>query len=258
MLVGFDKNHSEKTVIGAYVGGLKVKDAANGIVSDTNQSIDSSGAVIGGYSSTKLAHDAFVDVNLPVGYTQNKSKRTVYNNLVAGGIEYDNGKYNEFCFRPTATLGKNIDLAHVTVIPSATVSYLGQYLGGYTETGGTSAYKVGSRYVSTIGGIAQVAFLKSFAKNAEQPVNLAFNVGVEASGKVGGNDVKVTTIGAETKFNPGGPNQYIDAIAGLSVNRGLMKKGMNIFANLQGSKGITNSSGHNYKIALDAGVEVKF
>ena len=92
LLVGFDKNHSEKTVIGAYVGGLKVKDAANGIVSDTNQSIDSSGAVIGGYSSTKLAHDAFVDVNLPVGYTQNKSKRTVYNNLVAGGIEYDNGK----------------------------------------------------------------------------------------------------------------------------------------------------------------------
>ena len=91
MLVGFDKNHSEKTVIGAYVGGsrgqLKARAATNGVGNNVNQVINANGAVIGGYSSTKLAYNAFIDVNLPIGYMQNKSKRTVYNNLAVGGVE---------------------------------------------------------------------------------------------------------------------------------------------------------------------------
>ena len=116
------------------------------------------------------------------------------------------------------------------------------------------AFQVGSRYVNTIGGVGQVAFQKTFAKDT----NASFNLGVEATRELGSRKVGINTLGVKTNAVHGGPTGYVDAIAGLSINRNVIKKGMNIFANLQGAKGITNSSKHNYKIALDAGIEVKF
>jgi len=264
LLVGFDKNYNEKTVIGAYAGGtkgqLKARDSSNvtstgvTIGDDVNNLINANGVVIGGYSSIKFANNVFVDVNVPIGYAQNKNRRTVYNNLAANGIEYNTGTYNEFYFRPAATLGKSIEFKHFNVIPSATVSYLGQYLSGYTESGGASVIKVDSRYVNTLAGITQVEFQKNLRENTYA----SFNVGVEASGRVGSKDVKVTALGMKAKFNPGGPKEYIDAIAGLSINHGLMKKGTNISANIFGAKGITNSSSHNFRVGINATVEVKF
>lgn len=70
--------------------------------------------------------------------------------------------------------------------------------------------------------------------------------------------INVTTIGQSTSFNAIIPKQYIDAILGASVNRDITKKGINLFASTQFTKGINLSSSHNYKITLDAGVEIKF
>lgn len=264
LLIGFDKNYNEKTVIGAYAGGtkgqLKARSSSNvtstgvTIGNDVNNLINANGVVIGGYSSIKFANNVFVDLNVPVGYAQNKNRRTVYNNLAANGIEYNTGTYNEFYFRPAATLGKSIEFKHFNLVPSATISYLGQYLSGYTESGGASVIKVDRRYINTLAGITQVEFQKNLRENT----NASFNVGVEASGRVGSKDVKVTALGMKAKFNPGGPKEYIDAIAGISVNHGLMKKGTNISANIFGAKGITNSSPHNFRVGVNATVEVKF
>ena len=115
-----------------------------------------------------------------------------------------------------------------------------------------------SRYVNTISGAAQVAIQKTLKESSEYPIQLSANLGVEATQELGSRKIDITIIGVESKYKHGGPAGNVDAIVGLSINRGLMKKGFNVFAQLQGSKGLTNPSAHNYKIALDAGVEVKF
>ncbi len=250
VLVGVDKNYNEKIIVGTYVGGAKGKLK---IQSNTDKNVTNTGFVLGGYSSIKLTNDNFLDLNLPLGYSHNKSNRIVYTNL---GNNNSSGHFNEYYFAPGITLSKNIEYKNITLIPSVTANYLGQYISSYTET--LIPLKVKSRYTNTIGGIGQVALQKIFAKNSETPVQLAMNIGVEATRELGDRKIDISLLNISGKYKQGGPASYVDAIAGLSINRYNLKKGINIFANLQGSKGISNASAHNYKIALDTGIEVRF
>jgi uncharacterized protein with beta-barrel porin domain len=255
ILVGMDKQHNDKMIVGIYAGGLKGKMK---ILDDTNKTIRTNGAIIGAYGSLTLPQDSFLDFNVPITYVDNISNRSVKYNLAPNGVEYEKGSFDEYDISPSVTLGKNFEYSKFTLVPSITANYIGQYIKGYTETGGVSVQTIKSRYVNTIGGTAQVALQRTLSKNSEQPIELSANFGIRGMQELGGRKIDMVLIGQEYSYTHGGPAGNLDAIAGLSVNRGLMKKGMNIFAQVQGSKGITNASAHNYKIALDAGVEVKF
>ena len=135
ILVGIDKRYNEKVIIGAYAGGLKGRMK---ILDDTNKIINSNGVVIGAYGSLDLPKNSFLDVNVPVAYVTNKSNRTVKYNLAPNGIEYNKGSFNEYYVAPSVTLGQNLDYDNFTLVPSITASYIGQYIKGYTETGGFS------------------------------------------------------------------------------------------------------------------------
>ncbi len=251
ILVGMDKQHNDKMIVGIYAGGLKGRMK---VLDNTDQLIRTNGAIIGAYASLTLSQDNFLDFNIPITYVDNISNRTASYN----GVEYEKGSFDEYDISPSVTLGKNFDYTNFSVVPSITANYIGQYIKGYTETGGTSVQTIKSRYVNTIGGTAQVALQRTLSKDSEQPIELSANIGIRGMRELGGRKVDMVLIGQEYSYALSGPAGNLDAIAGFSVNRGLMKKGMNIFAQVQGSKGITNPSAHNYKIALDAGVEVKF
>ncbi len=255
VIVGVDNRYNDSVFVGAYVGGIKGRIT---IGNSTNQVINGTGMTIGGYSSIKFSNDRFLDLNLGLGYVYNKSNNLVYNNLATDGIEHNYGSYNEFYFAPSAIFGKYIEYTNFTIVPSVTISYIGQYLSSYKEKGGAAAQTVGSRRTNTIGGIGQITIQKTYGRNTDKPVNVAINCGVEATRMINSGKINVTTIGRSTSFNAVGPKQYIDAILGTSVNRDITKKGMSLFATTQLAKGINYPSSHNYKITLDAGMEMKF
>lgn len=254
ILVGMDKKRNDDMIVGIYAGGLKGKMK---VLDSSNQDININGAIIGAYGSLTLPQDSFLDFNIPISYVDNISNRTVAYSLAPNGVEYEKCSFDEYDIAPSVTLGKNFEYSNFTLVPSITANYIGQYIKGYTETGGVSVQTIKSRYVNTIGGTAQVALQRTLNKNSE-PIELSANLGIRGMRELGSRKVDMVLIGQEYSYALNGPAGNLDAIAGFSVNRGLMKKGMNIFAQVQGSKGITNPSAHNYKIALDAGVEVKF
>ena len=255
ILVGMDKQYNERTIIGAYAGGLK---GQMKILDISHKKVKSNGAIIGAYGSTDLPKNSFVDVNIPIAYVDNKASRNMTNGAVAGGVEYDKGSFNEYYIAPNVTLGKNIDFKNFTLVPSIQASYIGQYIEGYTEHGGPSVQTVKGRYVNTVGGAAQIAIQKTLKETSEHPIQVSANIGVAGTRELGSRKIDIDLFGIRTNYKHGGPSGNVNAIAGLTINRGLMKKGFNVFAQLQGSKGLTNPSAHNYKIALDAGIEVKF
>ena len=254
VIIGVDNRYNDSVFVGVYVGGIKgriiIKDITNPVINGT-------GITIGGYSSIKLSNDRFLDLNLGVGYVCNKSSNVVYNKATKGK-EHNDGLYNEFYLAPSVTFGKYIEYGNFTLIPSITMSYISQYLSSYKEKGGALAQTVGSRSAHTIGGIGQITIQKTYGRNTDKPVNVAINCGIEATRMINASKINVTTIGQSTSFNAVDPKQYIDAILGASVNRNITKKGINLFGSAQVAKGINHSSSHNYKITLDAGVEIKF
>jgi hypothetical protein len=78
---------------------------------------------------------------LTAGYLQNQSDRQIANNVIVGGIETASANYGSVIFNPSITLPGALGAANGLF----TVSYLGLYTMGYTETGATANLTVAGR-----------------------------------------------------------------------------------------------------------------
>ena len=93
--------------------------------------------VLGGFY---LGHDmgqSFLDANIIFGHAAFESRaQSIYNNLVAGGIETASASYGGWLFSPSAKLGTDMAVTGGTLTPSVSLRYVGMpALDGYAETG---------------------------------------------------------------------------------------------------------------------------
>lgn len=105
---------------------------------------------------------------LTAGYIQNRSQRQIANNTVVGGIETASASFDSIMFNPSLSvpgvLGADDSLL--------SLSYLGLYSIGYTETGATANLTVANRLSHQVAA--------SFQMTSHLTNNTAFRYGVDA------------------------------------------------------------------------------
>jgi uncharacterized protein with beta-barrel porin domain len=142
---------------------------------------------------------AFADLIVTAGETQNDSTRRILNNLAPTGVEFATGAYDGWFFNPELTLGVELPLGGgVKLVPSASVGYAGVYLDALTETGSQAAITLAARDVELIDGRLQLE-LRSKGEALLGTWHTALRGGIKGRSSVG-DDALTGVLATTTAF----------------------------------------------------------
>ena len=184
------------------------------------------GGYLGARAATKVG-PFDVDAGLSAGFQNHDDKRFVNDNLVWWGESTATSSYNSYWFSPEAGLSLPIPvIAGFTVSPNVRVSYSGQHIESYTESGTNANATIDSRYIGVVESKVGINIANSFG-----PVDVSADIGYMGRSLVGDDKVKVTMIGDvhDVSF------YYRD------VNAGYLKAKVNLNINDNVEAGVTAS-----------------
>ncbi len=174
------------------------------------------GGYLGARAATKVG-PFDVDAGLSAGFQNHDDKRFVNDNLVWWGESTATSSYNSYWFSPEAGLSLPIPvIAGFTVSPNVRVSYSGQHIESYTESGTNANATIDSRYIGVVESKVGLNIANSFG-----PVDVSADIGYMGRSLVGDDKVKVTMIGDvhDVSFYYRDVNAgYLKAKANLNIN----------------------------------------
>ena len=194
---------------GFYVGGFAGEQA----IGETSfRRIDSRGALVGAYAGRSWG-DYYVTAQLAVGYSNHDSGRNV-------GADIARADYDSFFVSPSLSIMRAYTGVWdgVTLVPSATVRYTGQYTSDYTEEGSAANQTVESRDTHTIGGRAIVEAHFNPRQSAQGTFTSVLRAGIEGQTNIGGNDVDLTVLSTDVSLDPKGGDDTLDGVIGMNLS----------------------------------------
>ena len=213
---------------GFYVGGFS---GSNDLGETKFRSIDSHGALGGVYVGHEVG-SFYISGQLAVGYADNSSDRKV-------GVEIASADYDSHFISPSVSVLSAFEGESVTLIPSLTVRYMGQYAKGYTEDGSSANQTVESHTSQTLGGRAQVEAQLKDQRIGSGTLSPVLRVGLDGETSLGQNNVDLVVLGTNVSLDPSGGNNSLDGIVGANIAYKL-DTGPEIYADGEANLGLNN------------------
>jgi len=206
-LAGVDLPESDSGIrSGVYVGGFAGNvDIGN---NTTFRSIDSSGALAGGYIGTSFS-GTYVSGQLAAGYSTNDSDRNT-------GIDTATASYNSYFVSPSLTVMHPIPASGMTLVPSATLRYSAAFDESYNESGSVANQNVDSRMTNALEARAMMEAHYDAQKVWSGLLKPTLRAGIKGQTTIGSNKVDVNTLGSNISFDPKGADNYVDGILGAN------------------------------------------
>lgn len=156
---------------------------------------------------------AFADLIVTAGKTDNDSTRRILNNLDADGVEFAHGGYDGWFVNPELTLGVELPVGTSSIlVPSASIGYAGLFLDGLEETGSQASVSLEARDVELIDGRLQLE-LRTKGETSGGPWQTAVRAGVKGRSNIG-DDTLSGVLAVTTAFDVA-LESGDDAIAGF-------------------------------------------
>ena len=178
---------------------------------------DAKGGYLGAIATTTMG-PFDIDVGLSGGFQNHKDKRFVNDNLVWWGQSTANSSYNSYWFSPELGLSIPFQIAGgFTISPNVRLTYSGQHIDGYTESGTNSNATVDSQYIGVFEGKVGLKVANSFG-----PFDVSADVGYMGRSLTGDNQVLVTMIGDTHEvsyYYQDVHAVYVKAKASLNINK---------------------------------------
>ena len=204
---------------GTRLGGFAGASFANLSTDAGTQEIDSDSYYAGLYAGFTVS-EAFLNLALTGGYTNQSTSRDVLNNLVAGGVEHAEGDPSGFFISPSATIGTDIDTGDVILTPSLRARYAGLFLNSYDESGSTADLSVNSRSVNLFDLRGQLAFAIEPVVTSGGQFDAALRLGADAT-FTNSDDIDATLLGQSLTFNASEDDTTVRGFAGLDLAYGM-------------------------------------
>lgn len=134
--------------------------AANSIGGATRRHVIEQDGWFGGAYGRAFMGQVFTDVIVSAGATDSDSRRRILNNLDPDGVETATGSRDGWLVNTEATVGMEVPMMGVLVVPSASVGYAAHFLDGFTESGSLASIAFASRDIEIVEGRLQVELRK--------------------------------------------------------------------------------------------------
>lgn len=188
----------------------------------------------GGAYGRAFAGQVYTDIIVTAGSTESESRRRVLNNLDADGVETATGSRDGWLVNSEATVGMELPMMGVLVVPSASVGYAAHFLDGFTESGSLASVAFASRDVEIVEGRLQVELRKRW-EDAFGSWLAMWRGGVKGRSNIGDDDL-VGVLANTTAFNVAiqGDDDAAAVFLGTDVTWS-PAAGMALFAGLEGA-----------------------
>ncbi len=202
-MLGVDKTLQPGLRVGAFTGGGSVSSQI-----DMNSGSSTSDMGFGGIYARYAMNRAFLDFALLGGGSSNNVKRTMTNNLVAGGTEFANGSYSGWFVSPELAYGVRQDLTKDwTITPTARVRYLAANFGGYQESGSSNNLTVAGRTAQNFEERGELVFTRTTSEREGSLLQINATLGALAWQRLGDATVNTVLLGQALAFaTPGQVN----------------------------------------------------
>lgn len=226
-VMGLDKMVSSDLRLGAFIG------AGNGKLQvDLNSQTVKTDYLFGGVYGRYDWTTQFMDFAVSGGQTSNKSDRTIFNNLLPGGIETASASYNGWFVTPELAYGMRIPMGgNIVMTPAARLRYLAAYFGGYDESGSTQNLSVGSRMAQNVEERLEVAFSRMDPLNQGMLKSTA-TLGVLGQERLGSTAISAIVAGQNLSFAATGQNNVAGAYVSLGFDYKLSRS-VSIFSSAE-------------------------
>lgn len=200
------------TPLASFARGGLFAGYAHGSLGSPNHEIDQQ-SWFGGAYGRAFRGQAFADLIVTAGQTDNDSARRILNNMALDGVEFARGGYDGWFVNPELTLGMEMPFGVSSkLVPSASVGYAGLFLDGLTETGSQAAVTLESRDIELINGRLQLE-MRTSGETSTGPWQTAVRAGVRGRSSIG-DDSLAGVLAVSTAFNVT-PEDDDDAVAGF-------------------------------------------
>lgn len=209
-LIGVDKTMVPGLRAGAFAGGGSVSSQI-----DMNSGSATSDMGFGGVYARYAMNRAFIDFALLGGGGGNNVKRTMVNNLVAGGYEYASGNYSGWFVSPELAYGVRHDLTmDWTVTPTARVRYIAANFGGYQESGSSGNLTVAARTAQNFEERGELVFTRTTNEREDSVLQINATLGALAWQRLGDANVNTVLLGQALAFATSGQANVVGGYFG--------------------------------------------
>jgi hypothetical protein len=211
--VGFDMVARPDLRLGAFVGGGQSRLAIDLNAGSTNTDTGFAG-VYGRWGFASFGAASFLDFALHGGGSSNSTTRTINSNVAPGGLEIATASYSSGYVSPELKYGIDVPLgARYTLTPSAQVRYVAGFFGGYTESGSSANFTVGSRTIQDIEERGELKLTRTMMVGGDLLL-ASGHVGVLGIERLGDTTVNTVLLGANLPFVTPGRNSVAGAVGG--------------------------------------------
>jgi hypothetical protein len=196
-----------------YVDGSIESQRAGSVGDDSHRHVIDQESWFAGAYGRAFWGQAFADVIVTGGKTDNDSTRRILNNMALNGVEFAHGGYDGWFVNPELTLGVELPLGTSSVlVPSASVGYAGLFLDSLEETGSQAAVSLEARDVELIDGRLQLE-VRTSGETSAGLWQTAIRAGVKGRSNIG--DDSLSGVLAVTTAFDVALESGDDAIAGF-------------------------------------------
>lgn len=247
--LGMDKTVRPGLRVGGFIGGGAVTSTI-----DLNSGNTTSDMGFGGLYGRYALSNAFLDFSLLGGGSSNNVKRTIANNLVAGGYDYAAGKYSGWFISPEIAYGIQHSLGYkLTLTPTARVRYLAAGFGGYQESGSSTNLSVADRTSHNFEERAEFTLTHTTNATPSERLQLRGTAGLVALQRLGDSTVNTILLGQSLAFATPGKGNLIGFYTGAGFDW-RTTSGISVF----GATEFTAMSDSSHTITGRGGVRVAF
>jgi len=220
LILGAKNQISEQLDAGAFVAANLGQIAAD----HDSQTSNISTILAGVHASTDIGTSRLGIAGI-VGGAHFDRKRNIANNTVAGGVEQAAASYYGLYFAPEISLHKPIKTANFDIFNSTSVKYLGIFLNGFSESGGSDNLTIDDRNLHLLEVSSAFTLPTTFTHDGGDTTDFDLNIGAKVHTRVGDSTISGTLLSNAISFDPYDAKTVGTAFAGVDAKHSLASGG---------------------------------